>query len=163
MGMRLPRNPRSDPGVSPQEKWAIYSIHLRSHKIIGNLGQELQAHLSFSSTNSFIQSKQGLSELAIDKVNIIALGKYMQDIKIHRRATTAKLIHGWIQTYCSLCHQGRESSPFCPQFKTSIETRDHVLTCGDPLDMEQRSKILSQALQQLMKISTPIHIIIVLE
>jgi len=106
--------------VSPQEKWSVYSDHTQSRKVVGNLGHELQSLLSFSPTSSYICSKHNFNKSALDKVNIFALGQYIKSLNIHWRATTVKLIHGWIPTFASLCCQGHESSPICPRCSLAI-------------------------------------------
>jgi hypothetical protein len=153
----------TDPEVSPQEKWAVYSDHPIKHKIIGNLRSELQSHLSFSTTSSYICMKHNLPTSIIEKINIVALGNYLQDLPFHWRASMVKLIHNWIPTFSSLCPQGRESSPVCQRCQLAVKTPEHVLICGDQKAVTYWSTILHSTLQDLLKIGTPIHVVTILE
>lgn len=152
-----------DPEVSPQKKWAVYSDHPVPHKIIGHLGTELQFHLSFSSIRLYIQTKHNLSDPIIDKINIVALEKYLRLLSVHLRANTIKLIHHWTPTFAFLSCQGRESLPICNRCQKAVETSAHILTCGDLQAIDQRFSLLQSSLQELLKISTPIQIVTVSE
>jgi hypothetical protein len=89
--------------------------------------------LGYENTLQYILKKHNISSYHIGEINQHALKKYLLSQKKFTRASTVKLIHGWILTYALLCCQGRMLSPMCPRFKAHIETADHMRVCDHPL------------------------------
>jgi hypothetical protein len=104
--------PFPDPEVSPYEKWAIFSIHPDSHKIIGEFNTNIHSCISFQSSVQYNSQKHQLNHAKLQHVNLFALQAYLQDLPIFTRASTVKLIDRWIPTYASLHRQERTPSPF---------------------------------------------------
>ena len=53
--------PFPDPEVSPYEKWAIFSIHPESHKIIGKFNTNIHSCISFQSSVQYNSQKHQLN------------------------------------------------------------------------------------------------------
>ncbi len=150
----------SDPDVSPQELWAVYSTFPQLHKVIGDLGRELHSLIGFAPTMSYISTRHGLSDAKLSHINLFALHKYLSSLSLHSRANTIKLIHWWIPTYAMLCRQGRESFPLCPCCQSTIETPEDVISCSNGDAISLCMTHLHTFLSSLVKLSTPIQIIV---
>jgi len=118
-----------DPDLSMEEKWAVYSMYPSFYKINDNLDDSVYSSMGCSQLLEYIQWKHGLQEAKMERVNILVLQGCLTKLKFHKRASIVKLIHDWIPTYATLCHQDREPCPLCPHCKSTIETSSHVITC----------------------------------
>jgi len=78
-----------------------------------------------------------------------ALKKVLSSMKMFKRASTVKLLHGWAPTYAYLCRQGHHPSPLCPRCKTCVETNEHILQCSHPEASASRSRILLDSIDFL--------------
>jgi hypothetical protein len=104
-----------------------------------------------------------LNPSKLDKINLHMLQTYMSWLKIFTRASTSKLIHDWIPTYSSFCHQGQEPSPLCPRCLSWVETCEHVRVCPDNAAIQASRKFLLAFLSSMAKIYTPIYILQIFE
>jgi hypothetical protein len=96
-------------------------------------------------------------------MNVYALNQHFSSMKVHHRASVVKMMHKWIPTYSTLCRQGRESSPLCPQCKSQIETWNHVYSCSDPTAMEYHRTALYSFLSTMAQSGAPIYILTTFE
>jgi len=149
----------ADPDVSPYKKWAIFSTHPETHKVIGDFNTSIQAYLSFQSTAQYVLDKHNLTLATLAHTNLFALQSYLQDLPVFTRASTAKLIHGWAPTYSLLFQQECCPSPLCPRCQLTVVTTKHVLICTAPDATQCRLRLLPDFLKNLINIGTPIHII----
>jgi len=92
-----------DPPPNPIERWAIYSRYPFSHKVTNHFQSEIYTTLSYESTAKYLESRLSLTPSKLIHITSTALRRYMESLKIHKRATTIKLLHGWAPTYASLC------------------------------------------------------------
>jgi len=99
----------------------------------------------------------------MDKINILALQRFLSSLKVHKRASIRKMIHNWIPTYSMLCRQGRETSSLCPRCHKAVETSDHVYKCSQPQAVSNRSSFLKEYLSHLLLLNTPMYIISTLQ
>jgi hypothetical protein len=148
---------RSDPDVSPYERWALFSSYPTYHKMVGNLTSSIPEALSFASTLVYISKKHSISKAIHNNTNFLALKQYLSSLSVFTRANTVKLIHGWVPTYASL-RQGREPSPICPQYQSTTKTTDHILQCPGAHARNNRQLLLQAFLTKIKKI-TP-HILL---
>jgi hypothetical protein len=104
--------PIEDPGVTPAERWVVYSKFRSAHKITGPMSEGIYSTLDYKALASFIEFIHGLHPFTIEGINLYALQHYLNQLKPHKRASTIKLIQNWVPTYSTLCRQGR--APFSP-------------------------------------------------
>lgn len=136
------------PEVTPAERWATFLEFPEPHKITGNLTDSLNELLGYENTLQYISKKDNISSYHIGGINQHALKKYLLSQKVFTRASTVKLIHGWIPTYVSLCRQGRMHSLICLQCKEHIESSDHIRVCDHP---SEKVTLLDNMLHKLEK------------
>jgi hypothetical protein len=79
-----------DPPPNPIERWAIYSRYPFSHKVTNHFQSEIYTTLSYESTAKYLESRLSLTPSKLIHINSIALHRYMESLKIHKRATTIK-------------------------------------------------------------------------
>lgn len=87
----------------------------------------------------------------------------MSRLKVFKRASIVKLIHGWILTNESLYFQGHKPPPLCPWCQCSVEIIDHICQCLIPSASSCHKIFLQQFLKCLININTPMQIIVTLE
>lgn len=133
------------------------------HKIIGHFNSEIHATLSFEKTSTYLFNRHGLSDSKLAHTNVQALWHHIESMPIHTRASTIKLIHGWMPTYAILSRQGRSETPLCPCCNTRVETSPHVFTCQETQAITQRISHLTTFLSALHKLKTPIQLMATLE
>jgi len=140
--------------VTPAERWAVCSIHPTSHKIIGDLGQEITSCLGYEPLLSYLDSKHGLTESKLSNTTLTQLSTYLRGQKPHLHSNTVKLIHGWNLSYAILSHQGQCNSPLCPWCHITVETADHFLKCASPIARDSRKTLLSSFLTSVTNLGT---------
>jgi len=152
-----------DPPPNSIERWAIYSRYPFSHKVTNHFQSEIYTTLSYESTAKYLESRLSLTPSKLIHINSIALCRYMESLKIHKHATTIKLLHGWAPTYASLCRQGRSHTSICPRCNVHVETTAHVYSCPAESVILKRNAHLASFLATLKKHCTAIPILATLE
>jgi hypothetical protein len=137
--------------VTPAEWWAAFSAYPTPHKLIGNLGHDIQDSLGYEPLQSYLETKHNLNEAKLSQTNLSPLGRYLRGLKPHHLASTIKLMHGWIHTYDILCRQGRLSSSLCLQCSSTVETINHFLQCPWPATSSARVWLSQSFLTELEK------------
>jgi len=145
--------PFTDPQVTPQEKWALFSSYPESHKVIEDLGKEFHSITTYSMMVHYLHTWHDLSKAKIGKINLYALHTLLKHVSIHKWANTVKMMHDWIPTYSTLCRQGREPSPICPRCCLTVGTPSHILVCHDTSATCNQSLYLQQFLFALVKLT----------
>jgi ribonuclease HI len=118
-----------DPGISPEERWAIYLNNPHLHKLTGDLTTDIPSALGYTSAAQYLMEKHNVNPAKLQQLNTTALGHFISQLKPLQRACHVKLIHGWIPTFSALCCQGRHATPICPRCQQTVETPDHVYQC----------------------------------
>lgn len=114
----------------------------------------LYVSLGYQALATYISQRHSLTP----SIMVLALQTVIRGLKIHQRATTVKLIHGWVPTYGDLCRQGRAHESICPRCKSTVETQEHVLMCPSPSAVESGNLSLQQFLRDLLNIGTPLFL-----
>jgi hypothetical protein len=112
---------------------------------------------------AYLHKKHSICDGKLDGISLDGLHHYMKNQKPIQRASTAKLIHGWIPTNDFLHKQGRADSYLCPRCQLYKETSDHIMECEDSDAHDARQPLLYNMLQQLVKANTSIIILSLLE
>jgi hypothetical protein len=152
-----------DPEVSHIKQWSVYAKFPSFHKIIGDFDSEIFDTLSYKDTIDYISHKHGITQALLERISIHALRQHIESLPIHIRASTIKLIHGWMPTYAILCRQGRSSSSLCPRCHTQVETPSHVFKCQANQAIQQCLSHLTVFLTALNKLKTPVQIVATLQ
>jgi predicted nucleic acid-binding Zn ribbon protein len=147
-------HPVNDPGVSPAERWALYSKYPYYHKITEELSDGIHSTLGYNKLLDNITKKHGIRNSHLYRVNFFALKRYIDGLKVYKRPSTVKLINGWNPTYGHLSRQGREQAPLCPRCPSTIETHAHCLVCQEESATNKRLQLLYSFLLNLEQCHT---------
>jgi len=113
--------PFTDPQVTPQEKWALFSSYPESHKVIEDLGKEFHSITTYSIMAHYLHTQHDLSNAKIGKINLYALHTLFQHLSIHKWANTVKMMHDWIPTYSTYATRDVSLHPFALDVASLLE------------------------------------------
>ncbi len=112
-----------------------------------------------SKLQKYIEEKYGLSEVKLKYANLTVLESYMRKLKPLRHVSMAKLIHHWIPMNDFLHKQHHSETYLCPQCSLYDKMTVHILHCNVSEAHGDGLKCFDDALQELEKINTSIHIL----
>jgi hypothetical protein len=141
--------PIEDRDVTPDERWSLYSNYPHLHKVTGKLTDDIYATLGYQTLANNISTKHHITVAKLQRINTLAMLRFIDCQKVTQRSSIIKMIHGWEPTYGCLCRQGRESSPLCPQCYQTVETSAHYRTCTADQATEARINFLGDILIEM--------------
>jgi len=110
-----------------------------------------------------LESRHSLTAPKLTHINTNALHPYIESLRIQKRATVLKLLHGWVPTYSSLCCQGRSHTSVCLCCQTFVETSSHVSICPAESAVSQQIEHLRTFLSELESQQTSIYLLTIFE
>jgi len=135
--------------ILPNERWALISRHPYTRKVVGKLSHAISDNMHREPLLQYIHRKHRLCEAKRDQIGSSDLRLYLLSLPYHRRASTIKLMHGWMPCNLFLWKQRRSDSPICPRCNLVNESKEHILSCTNQMATQAKYNSLQNMIQKL--------------